>query len=41
MTKVLKEIDYTGYISAEILPIPDSYTAAKQSIASMKSYLNQ
>jgi len=41
MTEVLKEINYSGYISAEILPIPDSYTAAKQTITSMKSYLNQ
>ncbi|HHE04970.1 MAG TPA: sugar phosphate isomerase/epimerase, partial [candidate division WOR-3 bacterium] len=41
MTKVLKEIDYKGYISVEILPVPDSYTAAKQTINSMKSYLNQ
>jgi len=40
MIKVLKEIDYRGYISAEILPIPDSYTAATQTINSMKSYLN-
>ena len=40
MTKILKEIDYKGYISAEILPIPDSYTAAKQTITSMKSYLS-
>ncbi|MBA7559507.1 sugar phosphate isomerase/epimerase [Candidatus Atribacteria bacterium 1244-E10-H5-B2] len=41
MTKILKEIEYKGYISAEILPVPDSYTAAKQTIDSMKSYLNQ
>ena len=41
MTKVLKEIDYKGYISAEILPAPDSYTAAKKTIGSMKFYLNQ
>jgi len=41
MTKVLKEINYFGYISAEILPVPDSYTAATQTITSMKSYLNQ
>jgi len=40
MTKVLKEIDYKGYISAEILPVPDSYTAAKQTIDSIRSYLN-
>jgi len=41
MTEVLKEINYSGYISAEILPIPDSYTAAKQTVNSIKSYLNQ
>lgn len=41
MTKVLQEINYKGYISAEILPVPDSYTAAKQAITSIKSYLNQ
>ena len=41
MTEVLKEINYSGYISAEILPVPDSYTAAKQTIDSMKFYLNQ
>jgi len=41
MTEVLKEINYSEYISAEILPVPDSYTAAKQTITSMKSYLNQ
>jgi len=41
MTEVLKEINYSGYISAEILPIPDSYTAAKQTVNSMKFYLNQ
>lgn len=41
MTKVLKEINYKGYISAEILPVRDSYTAARQTINSMKFYLNQ
>ena len=41
MTEILEEIEYKGYISAEILPIPDSYTAAKQSINSMNFYLNQ
>jgi len=40
MTKILKEIGYHGYLSAEILPLPDDYTAAKQTITSMKSYLN-
>jgi len=41
MTKILEEIDYKRYISAEILPIPDSYTTAKQTIDSMKFYINQ
>lgn len=41
MTEILEEIEYKGYISAEILPIPDSYAAAKQSINSMNFYLNQ
>jgi sugar phosphate isomerase/epimerase len=41
MTQVLKEIGYHGYLSAEILPLPDAYTAAKQTIDSMKFYLNQ
>jgi len=40
MIEVLKEINYSGYISAEILSVPDSYTAAKQTITSMKSYLS-
>jgi len=40
MTRVLKEIDYKGYISAEILPVPDSYTAAKKTIEAMNSFLN-
>ena len=40
MTQILKEIGYHGYLSAEILPLPDDYTAAKQTITSMKSYLN-
>jgi len=40
MTDVLKEINYFGYVSAKILPIPDFYTAAKQTITSMKSYLS-
>jgi len=37
MTKVLKEIDYEGYLSVEILPISDSYTAARQTIYNIKS----
>ena len=33
---VLREIDFTGYLSAEALPLPDSLTAAQQSIASFR-----
>jgi len=41
MTQVLKEIGYHGYLSAEILPLPDTYTAAKKTSDSMALYLNQ
>jgi len=41
MTQVLKEIGYHGYLSAEILPLPDAYTAIKKSSDSMALYLNQ
>ena len=30
----LRDIHYTGYLSAEILPLPDSHTAARQTIES-------
>ena len=30
----LREIHYTGYLSAEILPLPDTHTAARQTIES-------
>lgn len=33
----LRELGYTGYLSAEVLPFPDSESAAKQSIASFRS----
>ena len=32
----LREIGYAGYLSAEILPLPDSATAARQTIASFR-----
>ena len=32
----LREIGYSGYLSAEILPLPDSATAARQSIESFR-----
>ncbi|MBC8001957.1 MAG: sugar phosphate isomerase/epimerase [Opitutaceae bacterium] len=33
---VLKEIDFSGYASAEILPLPDGDTAAKQTMESFR-----
>jgi sugar phosphate isomerase/epimerase len=35
----LKEIGYTGRLSAEILPLPDPVTAARQTMASLRSLL--
>ena len=32
----LRDIDYKGYLSAEVLPLPDSDTAAKQTIESFR-----
>ena len=40
MTKILQEVGYNGYLSTEILPYPNSYTAARQSIIKIKDYLN-
>lgn len=40
MTEVLREVNYNGYISAEILPLPDDYSAAKKASNSMKLYLS-
>jgi sugar phosphate isomerase/epimerase len=34
----LREIGYTGYLSAEVLPLPDSETAARQTIESFRLY---
>ena len=35
----LKQIGYTGHLSAEILPLPDPVTAAKQTISSIRSVI--
>ncbi|MFM7182408.1 MAG: TIM barrel protein [Verrucomicrobiales bacterium] len=35
----LRESGYTGYLSAEILPLPDPDTAARQTISSIHSHL--
>lgn len=37
--KALREIGYTGYLSAEILPLPDPETAARQTICTLRSLL--
>jgi sugar phosphate isomerase/epimerase len=34
---VLKELGYTGYLSAEAFPTPDSRTAAEQTIETFRS----
>jgi sugar phosphate isomerase/epimerase len=36
----LREIGYSGYLSAEILPLPDPEAAARQTISSIRSLLN-
>jgi hypothetical protein len=33
----LRELSYTGYLSAEALPLPDSETAAQQTIRSFRT----
>ena len=33
----LREIQYSGYLSAEIFPLPDPETAARQTISSIQS----
>ena len=35
----LVEVGYNGYLSAEILPLPDSDAAAKQTIESFRRYV--
>ncbi|MDB6052558.1 MAG: sugar phosphate isomerase/epimerase [Verrucomicrobiales bacterium] len=40
IAKALSDIRYGGYISAECLPWPDSYEAAKQTIQSYRRYFN-
>jgi sugar phosphate isomerase/epimerase len=34
----LREIGYAGYLSAEILPLPDPETAARQTIAALRAH---
>lgn len=35
----LREVGYSGFLSAEILPLPDPETAARQTISSIRSFL--
>jgi sugar phosphate isomerase/epimerase len=35
----LRDIGYTGYLSAEVLPLPDSLTAARQTIVSFRKLI--
>mgnify|MGYP003340575070 CR=1 FL=1 len=35
----LKDIGYAGYLSAEIIPLPDAATAAAQTMASFRKYI--
>ncbi|MFK7850087.1 MAG: TIM barrel protein [Akkermansiaceae bacterium] len=39
IVSALKEVGYSGHISAEIFPLPDDKTAASQTIASIRSAL--
>ena len=41
IVEALREVNYAGYLSAEILPLPDSHAAAKQTIESFRKYVKQ
>ena len=38
VAQALREISYDGYLSAEILPLPDSYSAARKTIESFRQF---
>src|SRR2546422_3036010 len=40
VVRALRDIGYSGYISGEVLPLPDEDTAAKQTIASFKRWFH-
>ena len=40
VVQALRDIAYTGYISGEVLPLPDGDTAAKQTLASFKRWFS-
>jgi sugar phosphate isomerase/epimerase len=41
LVEALRDINYTGYLSAEILPLPDSDTAAEQTITSFRKWFSK
>jgi sugar phosphate isomerase/epimerase len=38
VTRALREIGFGGYASAEVLPLPDSDSAARQAIKSFQQF---
>lgn len=40
IARALREMDYRGFVSAEILPLPDSDTAARQTMTSFKRWFS-
>ena len=39
IVEVLRRIDYKGYLSAEVLPLPDPMTAARQTISAFRAHV--
>jgi len=39
VAQALRDVGYAGYLSAEVLPLPDSHAAAKQTIESFRKHL--
>lgn len=39
--RILADIDYDGYLTAEILPVPDPYSAARQAACFLKVHLRR
>ena len=37
--QALRSVGYGGYLSAEVLPLPDSHTAARQTMESFRALL--
>jgi sugar phosphate isomerase/epimerase len=38
IAEALREIGYAGYVSAEVLPLPDAATAARQTMTSFQRW---